>query len=164
MHITLLVPSSAREAHHHGKTCRIFLFLHTSFASLVYHYFRLSDRGWSTSKSSGNLHINSTFYSASFRSWKKLGADTSEKAECTEIGLNMLKAGGNAADAMIVNVFCVGTVAAYHAGIGGGGFALVRSANGSKGFINFRESAPAAAFPNMFNQNVDLSLYGGLES
>lgn len=91
-----------------------------------------------------------------------LGAVTSEKAECTEIGLNMLKAGGNAADAMIANVFCVGTVAAYHAGIGGGGFALVRSANGSKEFINFRESAPAAAFPNMFNQNVNLSLYGGL--
>lgn len=38
----------------------------------------------------------------------------------------------------------------------------VRSSNGSYEFIDFRETAPAAAFQDMYNANVNLSLYGGL--
>lgn len=50
----------------------------------------------------------------------------------------------------------------YHSGIGGGGFMLVRGSNGSYEFIDFRESAPAAAFQDMYNNDTTLSLYGGL--
>lgn len=50
----------------------------------------------------------------------------------------------------------------YHSGIGGGGFMLVRSPNGSYEFIDFRETAPAASFENMFQGNVNGSIYGGL--
>ena len=50
----------------------------------------------------------------------------------------------------------------YHSGIGGGGFMLVRSPNGSYEFIDFRETAPRAAFQDMFVNNTDASLYGGL--
>jgi gamma-glutamyltranspeptidase/glutathione hydrolase len=50
----------------------------------------------------------------------------------------------------------------YHSGIGGGGFMLVRSPNGTDEFIDFRETAPAAAFQDMYNNNTDASLYGGL--
>lgn len=50
----------------------------------------------------------------------------------------------------------------YHSGIGGGGFMLVRSSNGSYEFIDFRETAPAAAFQDMYTQNINLSIYGGL--
>ena len=50
----------------------------------------------------------------------------------------------------------------YHAGIGGGGFMLVRSPNGTYEMIDFRETAPAAAFEDMFKDNVDASLHGGL--
>lgn len=50
----------------------------------------------------------------------------------------------------------------YHSGIGGGGFMLVRSPNGTYEFIDFRETAPAAAFQDMYNNNTDASLYGGL--
>ena len=50
----------------------------------------------------------------------------------------------------------------YHSGIGGGGFMLVRSANGSYEFIDFRETAPAASFEDMYKDNVNASLYGGL--
>lgn len=50
----------------------------------------------------------------------------------------------------------------YHSGIGGGGFMLVRSANGSYEFIDFRETAPAASFESMYENNVNASLYGGL--
>ena len=41
---------------------------------------------------------------------------------------------------------------------------LVRSSNGSYEFIDFRETAPAAAFQDMYVNNTDASLYGGLAS
>lgn len=49
-----------------------------------------------------------------------------------------------------------------HSGIGGGGFMLVRSSTGSFEFIDFRETAPAAAFQNMYDGNVNASIYTGL--
>lgn len=39
---------------------------------------------------------------------------------------------------------------------------LVRSSNGSYEFIDFRETAPAAAFQDMYKDNVNASIYGGL--
>lgn len=39
---------------------------------------------------------------------------------------------------------------------------LVRSSNGSYEFIDFRETAPAAGFEDMFNDNINGSLRGGL--
>lgn len=54
--------------------------------------------------------------------------------------------------------------ACHHSGLGGGGFALVRSANGSYESIDFRETAPAAAFRDMFKNNVLGSVFGGLAS
>lgn len=50
----------------------------------------------------------------------------------------------------------------YHSGIGGGGFMLVRSAKGDYEFIDFRETAPAAAFEDMYKNNEAASVYGGL--
>lgn len=50
----------------------------------------------------------------------------------------------------------------YHSGIGGGGFVLVRASNGSYEFIDFREAAPAAAFEQMYDNNINASLIGGL--
>jgi hypothetical protein len=50
----------------------------------------------------------------------------------------------------------------YHSGIGGGGFALVRTPNGTFEFVDFREVAPAAAFENMFDGNSLGSKIGGL--
>ncbi len=41
---------------------------------------------------------------------------------------------------------------------------IVRGSNGSYEFIDFREKAPAAAFTDMYNNNTDLSLFGGLAS
>lgn len=50
----------------------------------------------------------------------------------------------------------------YHSGIGGGGFMLARAPNGSFEFIDFRETAPAAAFEEMFNNSTHASTIGGL--
>ncbi|KAG8525933.1 uncharacterized protein KY384_000695 [Bacidia gigantensis] len=92
------------------------------------------------------------------------GAVASESAVCSKIGVNLIKDGGNAADALVGTVFCIGVIGMYHSGLGGGGFMIVRGSNGSYEFIDFRETAPAAAFEDMYKDNVNASIYGGLAS
>lgn len=92
----------------------------------------------------------------------RLGAVASETSECSHIGTQILKAGGNAADSMIATVFCVGTIGMYHSGIGGGGFLLVRSPKGKYEFVDFRETAPAASSENMYKNKGTGSTRGGL--
>ena len=92
----------------------------------------------------------------------RLGAVASENEQCSRVGINILQAGGNAADALIGTVFCIGVVDCHHSGPGGGGFALARSTNGSYKSIDFRETAPDSAYEDMFKQNVLGSLFGGL--
>jgi len=65
---------------------------------------------------------------------------------------------------MVGTVFCVGVMGMYHSGIGGGGFMLVRAANGSYEFIDFRETAPANASQNMYDGNYIGSTRSGLAS
>ncbi|KAF4466050.1 gamma-glutamyltransferase [Fusarium albosuccineum] len=90
------------------------------------------------------------------------GAVASEAQECSFIGRDLLARGGNAVDAMVGTTFCVGVIGMYHSGIGGGGFMLVRDDKGNYEAIDFRESAPAAAHENMYQGNVNGSIYGGL--
>lgn len=52
----------------------------------------------------------------------------------------------------------------YHSGIGGGGFMIVRSAEGLKEVIDFRETAPSQAHKEMYSGNVMGSLLSGLSS
>ncbi|KAK2627462.1 hypothetical protein QTJ16_003428 [Diplocarpon rosae] len=97
----------------------------------------------------------------------RLGAVASETDICSRIGIEVLERGGNAADAIVATQLCVGVTGMYHSGIGGGGFATVRSKRGEYEFIDFREAAPAAAFEDMFTppcSNCAFSLFGGLAS
>ncbi|KAL2861048.1 gamma-glutamyltransferase [Aspergillus lucknowensis] len=94
----------------------------------------------------------------------KRGAVASESAICSQHGTDIILRGGNAADAMVATMLCVGVVGMYHSGIGGGGFMLVKSPNGTFEYIDFRETAPAAAFEEMFNNTTDASVLGGLAS
>lgn len=50
----------------------------------------------------------------------------------------------------------------YHGGIGGGGFMLIRTSKGDYQGVDFRETAPAASVEDMFVENPELSLLGGL--
>lgn len=52
----------------------------------------------------------------------------------------------------------------YHSGIGGGGFMLVRDKDGNYESIDYRETAPAAAHRDMFQGNVNGSIFGGLSA
>jgi len=93
----------------------------------------------------------------------RLGAVASETSICSQVGVDILRVHhGNAVDAAVATVLCNGVVAMYHSGIGGGSFALVRSAKGEYEFIDFREVAPAAATEDMYAKDENLSLYGGL--
>jgi gamma-glutamyltranspeptidase / glutathione hydrolase len=46
----------------------------------------------------------------------KKGAVASESSVCSKIGIQMLEKGGNAADALVGTVFCVGVIGMYHSG------------------------------------------------
>ncbi|OHE94293.1 gamma-glutamyltranspeptidase [Colletotrichum orchidophilum] len=94
----------------------------------------------------------------------KLGAVASESAICSKVGTDLLELGGNAADATVGTVICVGVVSMYHSSIAGGGFMLVRSRTGEYEFIDFREKAPRAAEEDMYKDDPDASMYGGLAS
>ncbi|KAK6341443.1 hypothetical protein TWF696_008517 [Orbilia brochopaga] len=92
------------------------------------------------------------------------GAVASEMDVCSKVGIDLMRRGGNAADAMVGTVICVGTVGMYHTGIGGGGFMLIRSPKGEYEYVDFREMAPAAAYEEMFVNRTELSMFGGLAS
>lgn len=92
----------------------------------------------------------------------RTGAVACESDICSKVGADILENGGNAVDSIVATTFCVGTVAMYHSGLGGGGFLVVRSRNGTYEFVDFRERAPAAAYEDMYVDDPDQSLYGDL--
>ncbi|MGH9502505.1 MAG: gamma-glutamyltransferase [Terriglobales bacterium] len=65
-------------------------------------------------------------------------------------GVQIMKAGGNAVDAAVAVGFVLAVVHPQAGNLGGGGFMLVRFADGKTHFIDYREKAPAAATANMY--------------
>ena len=68
-----------------------------------------------------------------------------QEPQATDAGVAVLKAGGNAVDAAVAVGFALAVTHPTAGNIGGGGFMLVRMADGRTTFIDFREKAPAAA-------------------
>jgi gamma-glutamyltranspeptidase/glutathione hydrolase len=82
----------------------------------------------------------------------KLGMVVSPQANASAAGLALLEAGGNAIDAAVATAFALCVSDPHHSGIGGGGFILIRLADGTVVAIDARETAPAAASADMYLQ------------
>ena len=81
----------------------------------------------------------------------KNGMVVSEEARATEIGVDILRRGGNAVDAAVAVGFALAVTLPESGNLGGGGFMMIRLANGNRNIaIDYRETAPAAATRDLF--------------
>ncbi|KAJ3406960.1 hypothetical protein HDU80_010020 [Chytriomyces hyalinus] len=90
------------------------------------------------------------------------GAVASENGLCSDIGVTILKKGGSSVDAAIATSLCIGVTNSFSSGLGGGGFMLMRNSSGGYEFLNFRETAPAAAYTDMYKNHPERATVGGL--
>jgi gamma-glutamyltranspeptidase/glutathione hydrolase len=74
----------------------------------------------------------------------------SARKEASEIGVQILKNGGNAFDAMVATELALAVAYPFAGNLGGGGFMVYRKANGEIGSLDYREKAPLAAHKDMY--------------
>jgi len=91
----------------------------------------------------------------------------SAREEASKIGIEILKKGGNAFDAMIATDLALAVSHQSAGNIGGGGFMVYRKANGETGALDYREKAPLSASKDMYldkqgNVIKGLSLAGAM--
>lgn len=78
------------------------------------------------------------------------GAVSSAEGHASEVGLAILKRGGNAVDAAIAVGFALAVTHPSAGNLGGGGFMVVRMADGKTAALDYREVAPGAATRDMY--------------
>ncbi|MEP6646170.1 MAG: gamma-glutamyltransferase [Saprospiraceae bacterium] len=78
----------------------------------------------------------------------------------TNVGLEILKEGGNAADAAIAVQFALAVVYPKAGNIGGGGFLVYRDKSGEVSSLDYRERAPLAANPDMYLDQKGMVIKG----
>ncbi|MGC2321491.1 MAG: gamma-glutamyltransferase, partial [Terriglobales bacterium] len=83
----------------------------------------------------------------------------------SQAGVEVMRQGGNAIDAAVATGFALAVVLPEAGNLGGGGFMLLRLADGHAHFVDFREKAPAAATRDMYldakgNMLPDASVVG----
>ena len=74
----------------------------------------------------------------------------SAREEASKIGVEIMKKGGNAFDAMVATELALAVAFPFAGNIGGGGFMVYRKSNGEIGSLDYREKAPLAASKDMF--------------
>lgn len=99
------------------------------------------------------------------------GVVAAAKPEASQVGVDILKKGGNAVDAAVATAFALGVLEPNASGVGGGGFMVIKLVNMKEAVvIDFREMAPAAATADMYKFGDDgkiidnASVTGGLAS
>lgn len=78
------------------------------------------------------------------------GMVVTEQRTASEVGLAILRAGGNAVDSAVATAYALAVVNPCCGNIGGGGFMIIHLADGRNTVINFREKAPLRATPDMY--------------
>ena len=91
----------------------------------------------------------------------------SAREEASQIGVDIMKKGGNAFDAMVATELALAVAYPYAGNIAGGGFMVYRLNNGEIGALDYREKAPIQASKNMYlDKNMEvipnLSIHGAL--
>jgi gamma-glutamyltranspeptidase/glutathione hydrolase len=80
----------------------------------------------------------------------KHGMAVAMESQATDVGIAVLQKGGNAVDAAVAMGFAMAATHPFAGNLGGGGFMLIRFADGRSTFIDFREQAPGKASRNMY--------------
>jgi gamma-glutamyltranspeptidase / glutathione hydrolase len=80
----------------------------------------------------------------------KHGMVVSSESHASQAGVEILREGGNAVDAAVAVGFVLAVTYPFAGNIGGGGFMLIRMANGDSAVVDYREEAPGAATRNMY--------------
>lgn len=104
---------------------------------------RNSSSLWCSQKQLGKATQNSSLTSQN-------GTVVTSQNIASKAGLQVLDSGGNAIDAAVAIGYALAVTDPCCGNIGGGGFMLIRFANGKSTFVNFREKAPQAAFEAMY--------------
>src|SRR5258708_23373565 len=80
----------------------------------------------------------------------RAGMVVAMEATAAAVGVSVLQKGGNAVDAAVAVGFAMAVTHPFAGNIGGGGYMLIRMADGKTTFIDFRERAPEKASRNMY--------------
>ncbi len=122
-----------------------------------------------SSKKNNNLVIDPYHYTITKKVVAENGAVASAHPLASEVGVSILKQGGNAVDAAIATQLALAVVYPNAGNLGGGGFTVARLANGQLLAIDYREKAPGKAHRDMYldpdgTPRSDKSMYGHLAS
>lgn len=96
------------------------------------------------------MPLVSAFLSAHEPARARHGMVVADDPLAADVGVAVLKSGGNAVDAAVAVGFALAVTHPFAGNLGGGGFMLVRFADGRSTFIDFRERAPERATRNMY--------------
>ena len=80
----------------------------------------------------------------------KNGAVSSTSRQASEAGIDIMKKGGNAFDAIVATGFTLAVTSPSNGNIGGGGFMVARTSDGEIVTLDFREKAPTLSYETMF--------------
>lgn len=99
----------------------------------------------------------------------KNGVVVSAHPLASEVGVDILKKGGNAVDAAVAVEFALSVVFPWAGNVGGGGFMIYRDHKGNTTALDYREKAPSQARENMYwgadgTPIAELSTYGALSA